>query len=313
MDKDPCCFTLFIGGERLTVATDGIAFPDPLYPNPAYSFFTSLLPGTDFCKTDVLVTASPPPNLSVVQWLFNNCASVDDSGGASWSAGIHDGLVYIKFAGLSSCPLWVARFLPDASRVTVFCGKEIIDANKKKLLLNPVTYPLDQILLMYGLAGRGAVCHGAGWLANNSGLVFAGVSGAGKTTIANLLAQNKSGRLLSDDRVIICEEAGKFYVYGTPWPGEGGYAKNERSTMNALFFLARGDENRIEPVSPAIAASLILPVLSIPWYDADITTSMLDFCDRLVSRVPAYRMAFTPDDSVADEVLRFVKQTGGFF
>lgn len=304
MDKDPCRFTLFIGGIRLNVVTDGVLLPDLLYPNPAYSFFTSFSPGPGFYNMDILVTASLPPDLSIVQWLFNN--------DASWSAGSNDGFIYVKFSGPSIYPLWVARFLPDASRVTIFCGSEMIDANKGRLLFNPVAYPLDQILMMYRLAGRGVVCHGAGWLANNSGLVFAGVSGAGKTTISNFFAENKSGLLLSDDRVIISEEKGSFYVYGSPWPGEGGYAKNVRTSMDALFFLARGDENRIEPVSPAMAASLILPVLSIPWYDADIITSMLDFCDRLVSRIPAHRLVFTPGARVAEEVLRFAKKMRAF-
>jgi ABC-type cobalamin/Fe3+-siderophores transport system ATPase subunit len=138
--------------------------------------------------------------------------------------------------------------------------------------------------------------------------VFAGVSGAGKTTLANLLARNKSGLILSDDRVIIREEADGFYVHGTPWPGEGGYAENTRSSMKALFFLEAGCENGIEPISPAVAASLILPVLSIPWYDADMTMAMLDFCGRLVAKVPAYLMTFTPGPDAVEEILRFEKK-----
>ena len=83
-------------------------------------------------------------------------------------------------------------------------------------------YPLDELLFISLLGqGRGVEIHGCGVVLNGSdGLLFAGQSGAGKSTIARLCLAEPGAVVLSDDRVILREEPDGIWMYGTPWHGE---------------------------------------------------------------------------------------------
>ena len=86
----------------------------------------------------------------------------------------------------SAHPFWVARMNQNATEINVYCGDEIIHTKNNKIFIeNPVRYPMDQIILMYYLSRRGgALFHAAGIEINKNGYIFAGRSGAGKTTIS---------------------------------------------------------------------------------------------------------------------------------
>jgi len=69
------------------------------------------------------------------------------------------------------------------------------------------------------------------------------------------------------------------------------------------FLIHHGSENRIKEVRGRDALERILPVTSIPLHDSKATEKILNFCDRLVSRIPAYDLHFRQDVEVAN-VLR---------
>jgi hypothetical protein len=45
--------------------------------------------------------------------------------------------------------------------------------------------------------------------------------------------------------------------------------------------------------------------MSIPWYDSEKTGSMMDFCDYLLTNIPAYGFHFTPDQNAVRYLLDF--------
>jgi hypothetical protein len=49
-----------------------------------------------------------------------------------------------------------------------------------------------------------------------------------------------------------------------------------------------------------------MPVVSIPWYDKEVVPHMLDFCDELVSSIPAYVLHFKPGPEIVDVFEKFV-------
>lgn len=67
----------------------------------------------------------------------------------------------------------------------------------------------------------GVLIHSSGVILNGEGVIFAGISGAGKTTISKLWRERDGVAILSDDRIIIRKERSGYFAYGTPWPGEG--------------------------------------------------------------------------------------------
>lgn len=203
-------------------------------------------------------------------------------------------------------PLWTAGFPLGVERVTVWCDPEAWrPAADGAGVSSPLRYPLDQILVMYSLARLGGLLvHATGVVVEGRALVCCGVSGAGKSTLARLLAAAGEGDLLSDDRVIIRRDSGRrvLRAHGTPWPGDARVAVNGSAPLGALVFLRHGPENRITPLSPTGALHRLLPVASIPWFDADVLPAALAVCDELVGAVPAFELEFRPEPAAAEMV-----------
>ena len=198
-------------------------------------------------------------------------------------------------------PFWAARFNADVKDVTVFCSRQFIEKrNGNPTILNPVRYPLDQLLIMYILAQhQGAVIHAAGIEMSGKGFIFAGPSGAGKSTLARLfnasLAQTNPGAsVLSDERIVIRKMNGMFKAYGTPWHGEEGTTRNKCVPLSGIFFLNHGKKNTVSQLEPRQALERLLKVTSIPWYDRDVMPEVLHFCEELITGVPLFELHFTP-------------------
>ena len=200
-------------------------------------------------------------------------------------------------------PLYVARFRPGDPEVSVLCSKQLVETRAGATVLSsPFAYPLDQVLTMYLLTGRGLILHAAGALVRGKGILFAGVSGAGKSTITGLAAGRSGWELLSDDRVIVRLEDGAATVHGTPWSGEGRVAENRSGALEWLVFLAQGDGNTVVRLQPAQALARLLKTASVPWYDEEYLGAALDTCGRLVRQVPAALLTFRPDAGAVDAV-----------
>jgi hypothetical protein len=172
--------------------------------------------------------------------------------------------------------------------------------------MNPIGYPLDQLLLMYALAGRGGACmHAAAVDVDGVGYLFPGRSGAGKSTIARSFT-SRNRALLSDDRVVVRKIGDKFRCFGTPWAGDAGIAENRNLPLNGIFFIRHGNENRIETITPREAFERLMPVTSIPWYDDKVMPAVLSFCEDLVLHLPVYELHFKPGSEVVDFFEKFV-------
>jgi len=132
--------------------------------------------------------------------------------------------------GPDARPLWIADIAPSFESVEVTCGDAWAEARDEAGRIScPLQYPLDQVLLMYALSRcRGILVHAAGASADGKGLLFPGISGAGKSTISALLRAGDGVHLLSDDRIVVRGNgSGGFDLGGTPWPGDAGVAEND--------------------------------------------------------------------------------------
>jgi hypothetical protein len=194
----------------------------------------------------------------------------------------------------------VARSDADTTHVLVHAPHEAgAAATASGQVANPVHYPLDQLLLMNHLALRdGVILHAAGAVVHGRALVFPGVSGAGKSTLARLfMAAGLIDSLLSDDRVIL-RGRGPVEVWGTPWPGDAGVARNAGAPLEALFFLVKAESTELVPVGAGTAMRRLMPAVSCPWYDRDRGNHVLDTCARVVESFPCYDLRFRPDAEV---------------
>lgn len=225
----------------------------------------------------------------------------------SWALFTDGERKYILFRGPDhdAHPLWVADIDMKNRHVDVYCGKRLksrLDSGQP-VIINPLGYPLDQILLMQFMDGNGFTVHAAGAIHHGNGYVFAGPSGAGKSTISMLLSNFEEFTLLSDDRIVIRQTDGKFSMYGTPWPGDAGIAVNSKVPLRKIFFLEKGKKNMLRELTPQEAFAKIMPVVSLPWYDEVQLTSYLETCGKVLEHTRSYVLSFTSDPGTAHELI----------
>ncbi len=158
----------------------------------------------------------------------------------------------------------------------------------------------DQILLARVLPRLGgAFIHSAGVSLNGRGLLFAGPSEAGKSTMIKML-KNRA-RVLCDDRMIVRKNGGGFLVHGTWSHGEIPEVAPDAAPFRALFFLHQSPENRLERIAdPRVAVKELLARIVRPLVTADWWEDVLTLAGDIVREVPCYDLYFDKSGRIAD-------------
>ena len=139
----------------------------------------------------------------------------------------------------------------------------------------------------------GFLLHAASAVRNGKAFLFSGVSGAGKTTIARLAPTDVT--LLTDEISYVRWQSGGYIACGTPFAGElARVGENCSAPLAALYFLAKGPENRIDPVSSADAVGLLLRNILFFAEDPDLVKQLFRSVFEFVERVPVQRLTFFP-------------------
>ncbi len=162
-------------------------------------------------------------------------------------------------------------------------------------------YAIDSVLRIVHtliLAPRGGfLVHAASAIRNGRAFVFAGVSGAGKTTISRLAPPD--AQLLSDEVSYIRCDDGAYSACGTPFAGElARVGENCSAPIETLFLLEKSAETRIDAVDPADAVRELLRHILFFAGDPEMVKLVFQSACRFVEKVPVRRLSFTPDPRV---------------
>jgi len=261
--------------------------------DPAYNQFLSPAGNPESHPVTVrLLDKKTIPSLSSLEKQFETPRS--------WSLYRNADSKFIVFPsqGSSNEPEWVARIYADLKNVDIFCEGSA----------NPVHYPLDQILLINLLVGRGFIIHAAGAVIDGRGYIFAGPSGAGKSTISSLLLKENNVTIFSDDRIVIKKIGHEFLMFGTPWPGDAGIAVNDCARLYGIFFLSHSQDNSIKELRPGKALANLCKVTSLPWYDGVDLQESFDLCEDLLQKIKTFELNFRPGPEIIDEIISCVSK-----
>jgi hypothetical protein len=178
-------------------------------------------------------------------------------------------------------------------------------------------YSIDAVLRIVHtlvLAQEGGfLMHAASAIRNGKAFLFAGVSGAGKTTISRLAPSDAT--LLTDEISYVRKDVRKdmlqharddarkqghsYVAYGTPFTGElAKLGENVSAPISALYLLAKGPENRIDPVAPGEAVRELLANILFFAEDQELVQRAFHAACEFMSRVPVSRLTFVPDTRV---------------
>lgn len=170
--------------------------------------------------------------------------------------------------------------------------------------LGSLMCPFGELLLINILSqGRGVLLHALGVSDQGEGLLFIGRSGAGKSTLAKLYKPHQTTggvTILSDERVIVTKEDGRFWLSGTPWPGEGLTVSSETVPLRKVFFLEHGKQNVLISDRLINLHGLLFQQLFLPFWNSAALAFALQFGEELLSTVPAARLAFVNDARVIE-------------
>ena len=162
-------------------------------------------------------------------------------------------------------------------------------------------YSLDSVLrivhtLLLAREG-GFLLHASSAIRNGRAFLFSGVSGAGKTTMARLAPPDAA--LLTDEISYVTRQDDRYFAVGTPFYGELARAgENLQAPIEALYLLAKGPENKIEPIVGADAVRGLLRNILFFARDPEFVKMVFDTAFDFVNHVPVRRLTFVPDTSV---------------
>jgi len=181
-------------------------------------------------------------------------------------------------------------------------------ADKSCRPVDPFYGPTMELLMVNYLAqGRGVIIHSCGIERNRKGMLFVGESRAGKSTLARMWGDEKGVDVLSDDRIIVRKKGGHFWMYGTPWHGDAGFASPKGVRLERVFFLRHGQKNSIKEIK-GIDPVLQLLTCSFPTHwDSQGMAFTLEMLADLTSEVPCQELTFKPDRKVIDFVEQHTK------
>jgi hypothetical protein len=173
---------------------------------------------------------------------------------------------------------------------------------------NANPYSVDSVLRILHsliLAERGGfLLHSASAICDGRAYLFAGVSGAGKTTITRLAPADIT--LLTDEISYVRPSASGYAAFGTPFAGELARAgENCTAPVAALFFLEKGLENRVDELSPAEAIRRLMRNILFFAEDRGLVEKLFATACDFAAMVPIYSLTFYPDARVWDLVRNF--------
>lgn len=151
----------------------------------------------------------------------------------------------------------------------------------------------------------GLLLHSVGVVMNEggAGYIFAGHSGAGKSTVAGLAAG--VAEVLSDENMVLRLTPAGAKLYSTPFwgqstPPERVRRVNRSAPLAGIFMLEHGPDFTLTPLRPGEAVSELLSTEKVATERVTSADVWLAMAGRLAASVPIYRLAFRPTAELWD-------------
>ena len=152
------------------------------------------------------------------------------------------------------------------------------------------------------LFSGGLVLHASGIDDNGHGIVFAGHSGAGKSTQLGLWRLIPGVFPMNDDRMAIRVHSGGVNCYSTPWDSSRKMARNHVAPLSAIVLLEQAPHNEIHLLRPSAAAPLLAARAFLPYWNGELMQRAFSNLNALLSYVPVYCLRCRPEPEAISTV-----------
>lgn len=159
-------------------------------------------------------------------------------------------------------------------------------------------YPFECRMLYLG----GIVLHGAAVEYEKQGIIFSGISGAGKSTQAHLWQYYRDALILNGDAPAIHNVAGIPRVYGTPWNGSSGETINRSIPLKAVILVQKGNINEIRKLDEREAILALFSNTFHMNFDLEVIDFCMSYIQQLVKQIEVYELTCRMDEGAVQVV-----------
>ena len=126
-------------------------------------------------------------------------------------------------------------------------------------------------------------------------VLFSAPCGTGKSTQAALWENHRNAEVINGDKAGILVENG-VYACGVPFCGTSGICKNKSFPLGAIVLLSQAESNSIRQLGGAEALQEIMKNIYLDFIAPHERLKCADLIIELLSKVPVYHLACTPDE-----------------
>ena len=130
-------------------------------------------------------------------------------------------------------------------------------------------------------------------------LAFAGPSGVGKSTQADIWHRDFGANIINGDRAALRQVQDQWYAYGCPYAGTSGIYQNDQGPLAAIILLEQAQENRLRRLTADEAFRHLYPEFSVHHWQKDFVAKATDLCLQLLAQTPIFLLECRPEKSAA--------------
>ena len=137
-------------------------------------------------------------------------------------------------------------------------------------------------------------------------------SGTGKSTLADHVKAVSGTPVINGDVNLLRQNKEDIFVPGSPWCGTSGIYNAETYLLGGIAFLERGEENRVEDLSPFDRQIAFFSRLISPHWDEGQTDACLAAAAALTDKVPVFRYFCRDEDDAGRVLVEYLRKQKGF-
>ena len=204
---------------------------------------------------------------------------------------------------------------PDSRKADISVAVSDEDLQRQILKFNgiPVDVGYAECVALYGEicnalpAYDAFVMHSSVVEVDGKAYAFAADSGVGKSTHTRYWKDVLGDRMqvINGDKPIYRFSGNRLMAYGTPWCGREGWQTRAAAPLQALCLLERGKENDLYPIDAFQVLGEMARIFHIPEEGQMDLPKLVELMDRMLDRVPVYRLKCRNDRSAARKAISY--------
>lgn len=169
--------------------------------------------------------------------------------------------------------------------------------------------PVPVVMLLSGRSGL--FLHSCAVALEEAGILFSGVSGSGKSTMASLWHKfgPPTSTVIDDEHILARQIAEITLLYGAPWTRGPRTASFSRTPLRFIFFLAHGEQNECTRMTAGEALAQLLSQVFLPLWSREQVELTMQTCSALLQNVDCYHLRFVPGPEVVQFVQDLLRRT----